>query len=84
MIHTRRKVLNTVFVLTLTVTTWLLLFEQKDDSILPVIILASACSVYLIWALIFHHLDKSLTWPVFIEYVLTATLVLILLFGILV
>ena len=40
--------------------------------------------IYLIWALIHHRRDKSLTLPIFMEYVLTATLVLILLLGILV
>lgn len=38
---------------------------------------------YLIWALVHHRHDKSLTWPVLIEYLLTILLVLILLTGVL-
>lgn len=38
---------------------------------------------YLIWALIHHRRDKSLTLPIFIEYVLTAAFALILLLGVL-
>lgn len=39
--------------------------------------------VYLVWALIHHRRDKSLTLPIFIEYVLTAAFALILLLGVL-
>lgn len=38
--------------------------------------------VYLIWALIHHKRDKSLTLPILLEYVLTAILVFILVLGI--
>lgn len=38
--------------------------------------------IYLIWALIHHRKDKSLTITVFLEYVLTAVLVLILITGV--
>lgn len=43
--------------------------------------LVLACLVYLIWAYLFHHLDKSLNTFVILEYVLFATLVIILLAG---
>lgn len=39
--------------------------------------------IYLIWALLHHKCDKSLTLPILLEYVLTAVLVLILLLGVL-
>lgn len=39
--------------------------------------------LYMIWALIHHKKDKSLTLPIFIEYVLTAALSLVLLMGVL-
>lgn len=39
--------------------------------------------IYLIWALLHHKRDKSLTLPILLEYVLTAVLVLILLLGVL-
>ncbi len=45
-------------------------------------ILVVGITVYLAWALFHHKKDKSLTLPVFLEYVLTAVLVLIILFGV--
>ncbi len=41
-----------------------------------------ASSLYLAWALIHHRLDKSLTLAVYIEYLLTAALVLIITTGV--
>lgn len=38
--------------------------------------------IYLIWALMHHKRDKSLTLPIFLEYLLTAVLVLVLLLGV--
>lgn len=38
--------------------------------------------IYLVWALIYHKKDKSLTFGVYLEYLLTAILSLVLLFGI--
>lgn len=46
-------------------------------------ILIISILIYLIWALIHHRRDKSLTLPIFMEYVLTAVLVLALLLGVL-
>lgn len=45
-------------------------------------ILGIAILIYLIWALIHHKRDKSLTLPIFLEYLLTATLSLILILGV--
>lgn len=45
-------------------------------------ILVIGIIVYLVWALFYHRKDKSLTLPVFLEYVLTAVLVLILISGV--
>lgn len=39
--------------------------------------------VYLVWALIYHKRDKSLTLTIFIEYLLTALLALVLVSGVL-
>ncbi len=39
--------------------------------------------IYLIWALIHHRRDKSLTLGIYLEYVLTAVLALMLLVGVL-
>lgn len=49
----------------------------------PLNILTFGITAYLIWAFVYHKRDKSLTWPIFMEYFLTAILVLILLLGIL-
>ncbi|MBI2196420.1 hypothetical protein HYU45_02290 [Candidatus Daviesbacteria bacterium] len=38
--------------------------------------------IYLLWAIFHHKKNKSLTLPVFLEYLLTAALVLILLSGV--
>lgn len=37
---------------------------------------------YLIWALLHHRRDKSLTLPILLEYLLMATLSLVLLAGV--
>ncbi len=52
--------------------------------LLPLYILGIASIVYLIWALIYHKLDKSLTFSIYIEYLLTALLSIILLLGVIV
>lgn len=38
--------------------------------------------IYLIWALVHHKRDKSLTLGVLLEYLLTAILVLVLFLGV--
>lgn len=38
--------------------------------------------IYLFWGIIHHKKDKSLTFPIFIEYLLTAVLVLLLISGV--
>lgn len=45
-------------------------------------ILIIAVLAYLIWALWHHRRDKSLTFPILLEYLLMATLSLILLTGV--
>ena len=47
-------------------------------------ILAIGVIIYLVWALTFHKSDKSLTLVIYLEYLLTAALVLILLMGVLI
>lgn len=45
-------------------------------------ILAICIIVYLIWALIHHKRDKSLTFAIFLEYLLLSVLSIVLLFGV--
>ena len=46
-------------------------------------ILIISVLIYLVWALIHHKRDRSLTLRVYLEYLLIAALVLILLLGVL-
>lgn len=46
-------------------------------------ILVLGSFIYLSWAIIYHRRDKSLTFAIFIEYLLVATLSIILLMGVL-
>lgn len=45
------------------------------------LILILGILIYLIWAGIYHRRDKSLTLPIFIEYLLTALLAFVLVSG---
>lgn len=47
-------------------------------------ILGIGILIYLVWALIYHKRDKSLTLPILLEYLLTAVLVLILFAGVII
>lgn len=38
--------------------------------------------IYLLWALLHHKRDRSLTLPILLEYLLTVVLVLILVMGV--
>ena len=46
-------------------------------------LLIIAVILYFIWAIWHHRRDKSLTLPIFLEYVLTAVLVVIIFTGVL-
>lgn len=80
----KRKVLNTIFLLTLSVISIILLLQNRHSQEMQISILSFATIGYLIWAAAFHKIDKSLTFPIYLEYVLTASLVLILLIGVLI
>lgn len=56
-------------------------FRFGDNSRLQFQILTSLALIYLSWALLHHTIDKSLTLEVVIEYVLTALLAIIILYG---
>lgn len=45
-------------------------------------ILVFGVLIYLLWALLHHKRNKSLTLPILMEYLLTAVLVLILISGV--
>ena len=54
---------------------------MMDSTALKILIIGVI--IYLVWALVHHRRDKSLTLPILVEYVLTAGLTLILLLGVL-
>ena len=47
-------------------------------------ILSIGALIYLVWALVHHKRDKSLTLAIFLEYLLTAVLAAILLLGVII
>lgn len=68
-----------------------ILGDSFPDTSRPIIILPFSTAVnilvigvivYLMWALVYHKLNKSLTLPVFLEYLLIAVLVLVLMGGV--
>ena len=50
---------------------------------LPFRILTIGALLYLAWALYHHKKDKSLTYAIFLEYLLTTVLVMTVLLGVL-
>lgn len=47
-------------------------------------ILVIGILIYLIWAIIYHKRSKNLTFPIFMEYLLTALLMVIVLMGVII
>lgn len=47
----------------------------------PIYVLIIGIIIYLVWAFIYHKKDKSLTLTIYLEYLLTAVLALVLLMG---
>lgn len=78
----RYKLINTLFILGMTSVGLILIVMQPHKTSLKLSTLSLAAIIYLSWALIYHKIDKSLTWIVFLEYLLTALLVLVVLWGI--
>lgn len=79
----KQRAINNIFFFLLTFASIYLIFKNRNSTNLLLYIVLAASSIYLAWAAIFHKMDKSLTLAIFIEYLLTAVLVLILLMGIL-
>lgn len=78
-----RKFVNKGFIITLTLLSIIWIWKQRSYPLLQIRTLIVAVVAYLIWAAVHHKLDKSLTLEVYIEYLLTAVLALILLMGVL-
>ncbi len=56
----------------------------RNNSNYQLLIVTALVIGYLAWALNYHRLDKSLNLEVMLEYILTALLVLIIFYGILI
>ena len=78
----RDKNLNFILTLLFTLVIIDLIARSKYSHQSQLLILILTTSAYLIWAFVYHKLDKSLTYNLYLEYVLTATLAIILLLGI--
>lgn len=76
------KLFNAIFILGTTSLVLIIIMMQPHVISVKLYTLSLAVIVYLVWALIYHRIDKSLTWIVFLEYLLTALLSLVLFAGI--
>lgn len=79
----RVKIFNILLTIILTMLVIGMIFKNRYSHNLEVFILGSVVVIYLFWAFAYHKMDKSLTLTNYLEYVLTATLALILLMGVL-
>lgn len=72
---------TTLFVISIVASLAILKFQNLPKMQFQILVILSL--IYLSWALLHHTLDKSLTLEIVIEYVLTALLALIILYGLL-
>lgn len=79
-----RKIINNGFVISLSIITIIWVWKLRTFPFLQIRTLIIASFVYLIWAYAYHYFNKSLTVGVYMEYLLTALLALILLLGVLI
>lgn len=79
-----RKIINNGFIISLAIITIIWVWKLRTFPFLQIRTLIISSVVYLIWAYAYHYFDKSLTVGVYIEYLLTALLALILMLGVLV
>ncbi len=78
-----RDLINKGFIVSLTLVTIIWIWKLSFFPILQLRTLVIAAIAYLVWAFMYHYMDKSLTLSIFIEYLLTAVLAIILLTGVL-
>ena len=79
-----RKIINNGFIISLSIITIIWVWKLRTFPNLQIRTLIISSIVYLIWAYMYHYFDKSLTVGVYMEYLLTALLALILLLGVLI
>ncbi len=64
-------------------STLVFVFKLQGLPNLQFVAFSTLISFYLIWAIFYHHVDKSLKLEVVLEYILTALLALVILYGVL-
>lgn len=79
----KKKLFNGLLIVVFTLFFINLIFKLKNADFPPLYIVIFACLIYLLWGFVYHKIDKSLTFSVYMEYVLTALLSIILLMGVL-
>lgn len=79
--YLKRVSLGIFFTLVLVGGATLFLFQHNSTIQLQIMSILSV--IYLFWALVHHYLDKSLTVEIVVEYVLIASLVIVVLSSIL-
>ena len=62
---------------------FILVFKLQGTPAIQYFVLALLICFYLAWAIIYHFFDKSLKLEIMIEYILTALLALVILYGVL-
>ncbi len=60
----------------------LLLYVLRSSQLLQLTIVVIATFLYMLFSLIHHHMDHSLTTMTVLEYILIASLVLVILSGV--
>ncbi len=78
----KKQNLHSIFFILTTIAVTISLFKFQSLATHPFYLILACCFVYLIWALIYHKFDKSLTLNIYLEYLLTAVLVLVLMTGV--
>lgn len=61
----------------------ILVYRFQGSPAVQYLSLSILIAFYLFWAIIFHFYDKSLKLEVMVEYILTASLALVILYGVL-
>lgn len=79
-----RKIINNGFIISLSIITIIWVWKLRTFPFLQIRTLVIAALVYLIWAYAHHYFDKSLTVGVYMEYLLTALLALVLMLGVMI
>lgn len=79
----KSKKTHTLFLISCLIFLWIM-YIFRESSLIQLEIVILTITFYLISSFFYHHLDKSLTLEIMIEYILIGLLSLIILQGILI